>query len=77
MKRFKNGFHIVVRDSDRKLFYVSERITNDTYYIDKVMKVREDGRDVICSSDESAKAVIIQNYNRSYPDFKLSDTDIL
>ncbi|MFD0680361.1 MULTISPECIES: hypothetical protein [unclassified Paenibacillus] len=77
MRRYKNGFHIVVRDDDKKLFYVSERIHNDTFLIDRVTKAQEEGRNVICSSDESPKDEIIRNYIRSYPAFQLSSSDLL
>lgn len=69
MKRFKDGFHVVVRDNDTKQFYVSSKIFNDTYYIDRVTIAKQQGRDVMCSSDEASRDTIILNYKIQYPDF--------
>lgn len=77
MKRFKDGFHVVVRDNEKKLFFVSTRIYNDESYIKRVIEAQQQGRKVICSSDESERDEIIRSYTHKYPDFTLTEEHLV
>jgi Isocitrate/isopropylmalate dehydrogenase len=77
MKRFKDGFCVVVRDNDKKLFFVSNKIYSDESYIRRVVEAQQQGRKVICSSDESERREIIRKYMKQYPDFTFTEEHLV
>lgn len=65
--RRSSPFYLVVKDDDRKEFFIVGPITNDTAWNKKVIELQNQGRKVsCCSGNEGSKENIVKFFEQQY-----------